>query len=79
MMTFTDPASHAHDTEYIVYLALENLSVSPSDVPLKSVPLEQKGLTGFKRITLRPSHFSGNSFRKGERHDRKSVQHDPMA
>lgn len=39
MMTFTDPASHAHDTEYIVYLASRSVDVSPSDVPLKSVPL----------------------------------------
>lgn len=45
-MTFTAPASHAHDTEYIRYLASRSMDVSPSDVPLKNVPLDRKGLTG---------------------------------
>jgi len=47
LMTFTDPASHAHDTEYIAYLASHSVNVSPSDVPLKTVPLARTGSTGY--------------------------------
>lgn len=40
---------HAHDTEHTLKIASENFPVSPSDVPLESVPLARTGLTGRPR------------------------------
>lgn len=44
-MTFTDPAFHAHDTEYIRYLASRSPAVTASGVSPKSVSLRINLLT----------------------------------